>query len=123
MARTKFEVIYPHDGSRKQIGSAERNSLLLSREIKQIGPTRYRFIGQPKTFHTFPDLAQLFILMTLPPALLRHYLDGLRLIFELQLGRELQLEETPEAFGQRLMEMGMPEDGFKPNALVLQVMT
>ena len=113
MARSKFEVIYPDGRTRKEIGSAERNSLLLSREIKQIGPTRYKFVGQVQTFHAFADLAKLIQHMALPPSLLRHYLDALRVIFELALERELQLEETPEAYHARLIEMGMPEGGFE----------
>ncbi len=105
MARSKFEVIY--DGrTRKEISSAERNSLLLSREIKQIGPTRYKFIGQAKTFHAFADLRELIHLMVLAPNLLRHYLEFLRVIFEMELIRELQLEETPEALQDRLEAMG-----------------
>jgi len=113
MARSKYELVYPHDGSRKQIDSAERNSLLLSRSIQQVGPTRYKFIGQVKTFHAFADLAQLIQYMALPPSLLRHYLDALRIIFELALERELQLEETPEACHARLIAMGMPATGFE----------
>lgn len=105
MARLKFELISP-DGSRTQIGTAERNSLLLSREVKQIGPTRYKFMGHAKTYHAFADLSELITFMALPPCLLRHYLDALRVIFELKLERELQLEETPEAFGLRLERMG-----------------
>ena len=107
MARSKFELIYPHDGSRRQITLAERNSFLLAREIKQIGPTRFLFIGQPRTFHAFADLAQLIPLMALPPNLLRHYLEALCVIFELALERERQFEETPEAFVMRLEQMGM----------------
>lgn len=106
MARLKFELIYPDGRSRKEISSAERNSLLLSREVKQIGPTRYKFIGQARTYHAFADLGELITFMALPPSLLRHYLDALRVIFELKLERELQLEETPEAFAIRLEEMG-----------------
>ena len=116
MARSKFEVIYSDGRTRKEISSAERNSLLLSREIKQIGPTRYKFIGQVKTYHAFADLAELIPLMALPPSLLRHYLDALRMIFELELERELQLEETPQAFEQRLIDMGMPPEGFSEAA-------
>lgn len=43
---------------------------------------------------------------TLPPTVLRHYLDALCVIFELQIERERQLEETPEAFAVRLEQMG-----------------
>ena|SRR5258708_7575225 len=111
MARSKFEVIYSDGRTRKEISSAERNSLLLSREIKQIGPTRYKFVGQAKTFHAFADLGELIQYMALPPSLLRHYLDALRIIFELALERELQLEETPEAFAIRLEEMGAVSAG------------
>ena len=106
MARSKFELVYPHDGTRKQIDSAERNSLLLSRSIKQVGPAHYKFVGQVKTFHAFADLGELIQYMALPPNLLRHYLDALRVIFEFKLERELQLEEMPEAFAIRLEAMG-----------------
>lgn len=108
MPRSKFEVIYP-GGTRKQIGTAERNSLQLSRDIQQIGPTRYKFIGQSKTYHAFVDLAELLPLMAIPPNLLKHYLDGLRVIFELALKRELQVEETPEALEMHLHEMGFKQ--------------
>jgi len=107
MARSKFELIYPHDGSRKQIGCAERNSLLLSREIKQIGPARYKFTGQAKTFHSFADLAQLLPLLILSPNLLRRYLAALCVIWQLLEEKERQMEETPEAFAIRLEEMGI----------------
>lgn len=110
MPRSKFEIIYPD--CRKQVSSAERNSLLLSREIKQIGPTRYKFIGQSKTYHAFADLAELLPLMALPANLLRHYLESLCVVLELHLERETQFEETPEAFYARLIDMGMPEAGF-----------
>jgi len=105
LSRRIYELIY-QDNTRKHINSSERNSLLLSREIKQIGPTRYKFIGQPKTFHAFADLQQLISLMAVAPNLLRHYLNALCVIFEIHLERERQLEETPEAFALRLEEMG-----------------
>lgn len=107
MARSKFELIYPHDGSRKQIGCAERNSLLLSREIQQIGPQKYKFTGQAKTFRAFADLSQLLPYITLPPNLLRRYLAALCVIWQLQLELERQMEETPEAFAIRLEAMGV----------------
>ena len=116
MARSKFEVIYPDGRTRKEISSAERNSLLLSREIKQIGPTRYKFIGQAKTVHAFADLGQLIQFMILSPNLLRCYLESLVVLFELHLEREWQSEETPEGFEQRLRNMGMPESGFEASA-------
>ena len=107
MARSKFELVY-RDGSRKQISSAERNSLLLSRDIEQTtqanrdGRQIYRFIGQVKTFHAFADLAELLPLMALPANLLRHYLEALCVIFEFHLKRERQFEQTPEAAELRL---------------------
>lgn len=117
MARTKFEVVYPDGRTRKQISTAERNSLLLSREIKQIGPTRFKFVGQVRTYHAFADLINLLPLLALPPNLLRRYLVALCVVFELALEHDRQREETPEAFEQRLELMGMPPGGFEVGRL------
>lgn len=110
MARLKHEIIYPD--SRKQVSTSELNSLLLSREIKQIGPSRYVFVGQVRTYHAFADLRELLHEMVLPPNLVRHYLEALCVIWTLALERERQYEETPASFEQRLESMGMPAGGF-----------
>lgn len=105
MARSKFELVYS-DGTREQIGAAERNSLLLSREIKPLSAERYKFIGQAKSFSNFIDLAQWFTIQKLSPEQMRRYLANLAVMYELASEKELQLEETPEAFGLRLEAMG-----------------
>ncbi len=105
MARSKFELVYS-DGTRKQIGSAERTSLMLSQQIKQVGSQKYKFIGHAQRFDSFVDLAQWYNARAQGPQEFRHFLANLAVVFELAEEKSLQLEETPEAFTVRLHDMG-----------------
>lgn len=110
MARAKFEV-YCAEG-RRYISGKEKDSLVLSRQITQVTPTRFKYIGQTKTFHSFVDLAQWFTVQQLSPEQVRRYLERLEVLWRLGKLREWQSEETPEGFEQRLELMGMPQGGF-----------
>lgn len=102
MAKKRFIIQYP-DGSKKQIGCTERDSLILSKEIQLQAENRYKFTGQIKTFHSLSQLAEL--IPAIKPSLLRHYLDG-SWMWILRGEREEQREETPEACVLRLEAMG-----------------
>jgi hypothetical protein len=101
LAHHKFLLTYP-DGSRKHIDRETRDQLLLSLQARQIGPQRYRFIGQHKTFHSFSELGELRIESNAP---LRRFLPG-SFIFEVHLKRRRELMETPEGMAFRLMNRG-----------------
>jgi len=85
----------------------------LSRQARLSGYERYAYTGQPKTFRTFREFAQWATEQHLTPAQIRHYLQSLSVWWKLVEEQELQLEETPEAFHARLIEMGMPPEGFE----------
>lgn len=105
LGRHKFLITYP-DGSKKHVGTAERNSLLLSREIQPLTAKAYKFTGETKTFTSFTALGQWFQVQALSPEQLRRYLSNLAVLYDLAGEKELQLEETPEAFGLRLEQIG-----------------
>lgn len=112
MANNRFELVFP-DSTRRQIGCKERDFLLFSRQVKQVGPTRFKFIGQHRTFHNFKDLGEWFTLQKLSPEQIRRYLERLEVLWKLGIEQEWQSEETPEGFEQRLELMGMPTGGFQ----------
>jgi hypothetical protein len=93
-----FQLAYP-DGSKKHIGTAERDDLLLSGLAKERSPGKYAFTGQQYTFHAFAELAPLA--QTFTPAHLRRFLPG-SFIFEHKGKRHREMEETPGACACRL---------------------
>src|ERR1700737_1407773 len=101
MARKQFSIHYP-DGSKKHIGAAEREQMLLAGEIRQIGNNAYafKFVGETKTYNSFSDLADLRAKMEQQPNLLRRFLAGSFVIeYPQRLGgrKVRELLETPEA--------------------------
>ena len=99
MARKQFLLKY-QDGSKKHIGCAERDSLLLDGLIRQIAVREYAYIGQCKTFHSFAELETLKIAVE-PQPLKRRFLPG-SFIVEFANTRRRELLETPEAMTYRL---------------------
>lgn len=102
MAKKRFIIQY-QDGSRKQVGRLERDSMILAKEISHKAENRYLFTGQAMTFHSFADLQQL--IPALKSELLRRYLAGF-FIWELGDLREDERLQTPEAQIERLEAMG-----------------
>jgi hypothetical protein len=102
LAHHKFLLTYPN-GKPKYIDRETRDQLLLSLQAKQTGPQRYRYIGQPKTFHSFSELGELRLESQLVP--LKKYLPGV-FIFEVHLKRRRELMESPEGMAFRLMNRG-----------------
>lgn len=60
LPRKIYELQYP-DGSRKHIGRADRDELLLSGCAKQVAQNRYLFTGQSHTLHALSELSILNI--------------------------------------------------------------
>jgi hypothetical protein len=62
MARKRFQLIFP-DGSRKHIGTVERDKHLIALEVERIDDTSFRFVGDPKPkciiLHKLEDLGSL----------------------------------------------------------------
>jgi hypothetical protein len=102
MARKQFLVFYPTDGSKRNIGCAERDSLLLSRQIKQVTPQCYRYVGEARTYHAFADLEPLRDQMLHLPNFLRHYLEGAFIVVDPDGKKHRELLETPEALADRM---------------------
>ena len=101
MARKQFTVVYP-DGSKRNIGCAERDSLLLSRQIKQITPLRYAYSGEVRTYHAFAELTPLRDRLINPPHFLRPYLEGVFIFVDPTGKKHRELLETPEALADRI---------------------
>lgn len=102
MAGRRYEISYP-DGSRKKVSCRERDSLLLTSEIKQIAPQQYAYNGQVRTYHSFADLAELKTRLNMPATLIRRYLAGHFVRVEQRTGkRKHELLETPESMALRL---------------------
>jgi hypothetical protein len=101
LAHHKFLLTFPN-GKPKYIDRETRDQLLLSLQAKQTGPQKYRYIAQPKTFHSFSELGELRLESNAP---LRRFLPG-RFIFEVHLKRRRELMETPEGMVFRLMNRG-----------------
>ena len=110
-----FLVTYP-DRTQRHIGRSERDLLLLRNELRHVEGKSYEYTGQPRTFHNFVSLAQWQTQQTLNPEQLKRYLERLEVIKALELEREWEREETPEAFESRLRQMGMPPEGFSEAA-------
>jgi hypothetical protein len=91
-------LTYP-DGSKKHIGRAERDDLLLSGLARQTSPQKYLYTGQQRTMHSFAELKGLNI--GFQEQLKRRFLPG-SFVFELRGKRQRELMETPEACGLRL---------------------
>jgi hypothetical protein len=47
MARKRFQLIFP-DGSRKHIGTVERDQHLIALEVERINETTFKFVGDLK---------------------------------------------------------------------------
>jgi hypothetical protein len=47
MARKRFQLIFP-DGSRKNIGTTERDQHLIALEVERINETTFKFVGDLK---------------------------------------------------------------------------
>jgi len=58
MSRKNFVIVHA-DGSKRNIGSTERNSLLLLKEIRFLEGTKYVYTGEMRTYHSFADLSKL----------------------------------------------------------------
>ncbi len=97
-----YLLVYP-DGSRKHIGRAERDDLLLSGMAKQTAPQRYLFTGQKRTLHSFAELSTLKLSFT--PENHRRFLPG-SFIFEHEGKRYTELMETPEGMAMRMSNKG-----------------
>lgn len=99
----KFTIHYK-GGTKRRVNSAERDGLLLAREIIEIAPKEYRYTAPPRICHSFSDLPRLKLEQSLID--LRHYLEGVFLfLFGDQF--DVEREETPEAFMLRLKAMGI----------------
>ena len=107
ISRKQFLVIYP-DGSKEHIGCAERDSLILSQQIKQIDANRFRWIAPARTYHTFADLAELLPRMSNPIEIKRRFLSGCFIVEpakHLNKRKYRELMETPEALALRVVQM------------------
>lgn len=108
MARKRFIVFYP-DSSKEQIGTTERDSLLVSGSIRKISEGRYEFTGQRRTFHSFPDYGKHYVAQQTQPSLDSgpNYLSC-HLKFQAPDGsiRE-EREETPKGLVLRLIQRGL----------------
>lgn len=102
MARKQFLVVY-QDGSKKHIGCAERDSLLLSGQIKKISDLQFSSTEQVRTCHAFADISKMMSAIQENP--LRHFLNG-SFTIELKGRRRRELLETPEAMAYRLTNNG-----------------
>jgi hypothetical protein len=91
-------VTFP-DGSKKHIGRPERDDLLFSGLAKEIGPRKYRFTGQVRTLHSFPELE--FLAETVIPSNLKRFLPG-SFVIERDGKRTRELLETAGAMAYRL---------------------
>jgi hypothetical protein len=89
---------YP-DGSRKHIGRAERDDLLLSGTAKLTSPGKYAFTGQQYTLHALSELS--VIAQSLNPSNLRRFLPG-SFIIEHDGKRRRELLETPGSMACRM---------------------
>lgn len=97
MARNQYLITYK-DGSRRHVDREERDSLLLSRCLEQVGPRDYHCNIPLRTYHSFADLAEIKFQPVNP---LRRFLAG-SFIFEFQGRQHKERLETPEAFAFRL---------------------
>lgn len=93
-----YMLLYP-DGSKKHIGRAERDDLLLSGLAKQVGPQKYAFTGPQRTLHSMSELSTLDL--GFEPQNARHFLPGL-FIVEHEGRRRKELLETPGSLACRL---------------------
>ena len=93
-----YLLAYP-DGSKKSIGRAERDDLLLSGLAREVSPRKYAFTGEARTLHSFSELGSLAQSFTTHS--LRRFLPG-SFIVEHEGGRRKELLETPGALAYRL---------------------
>lgn len=73
--------------------------MLLSGVIRKTQDTKYRYIGELRTFHAFAELQSLYL--STNEALLRRFLPG-SFVFELRGSRRNELLETPECMAMRM---------------------
>lgn len=105
MALKQFTVVYP-DGSKRNIGCAERDSLLLSRLIrKTTEPNKFIFAGERHTFHSLAELGQLRSTATVVN--MKRFLAGSFVIEAEDGSKRSERLETPEGLIERLERKGM----------------
>src|SRR5712671_2803592 len=101
MARKQFTVVYP-DGSKAHIGTAERESLLLARQIRATGnPSHFIYVGEVRRFHSFAELGELQGKFG-GQEHMRRFLAGTFTVESPDGSRRTERLETPEGFIDRL---------------------
>jgi hypothetical protein len=100
MSRKNFVIVYA-DGSKKNIGSTERNSLLLSKEIRLLEGMRYEYAAKVRTYHSFADLSKLRHRGEFSKAA-ASYLRGLFIVIDVKGRTFTEKLETPAGWEVRL---------------------
>ena len=100
MARSRYLIIST-DGKKRHVSREERDQLLLSGVLKQVGPQEYRSTLKPIRMHSMGELEKLKGEMNEQAGLLRHFLPG-SFIFEQGETRKREMLETVEAMVLRL---------------------
>lgn len=109
MAHKPFVVVYP-DGSKKNIGATERNSLVLSKTIRHRDGVEYEFKGLVRTYHSFAELSDLQRLqrrsvVNCAAPYLPSYLRGSFVVADVHGRKSIELLETPAGLEIRLPSM------------------
>lgn len=89
-----YQLTYP-DGSKKHIDRVERDDLVLSGLARQTSPMVYEFLGQPRTYHSFAEWAEIEIKAIVGRNPVKRFLPG-SFVIEHNGRRRRELLETPE---------------------------
>ena len=95
-----YQLTHP-DGSKKHIDRVERDDLVLSGLARQVSPMVYEYLGQPKTYHSFAEWAEVEVKAIVGRNPARRFLPG-SFVIEHEGKRRHELLETPEHAACRL---------------------